>query len=287
MCGIAGFAGRAPGGERELVEAMLDRLVHRGPDAGAARSGAGWALGARRLAIIDLETGDQPVANESGAVRRGLQRRDLQLPGAARGPPRPWPPPALRRRHRGAGAPVGGRRPRDARPPARDVRTRGAGQRPAGALPRPRPSRQEASLLDRRSGGSGVRLRAESPAGGAAAQAGARARCAALVPEVRLRARGPVHPCRREQAASRPLASARPALGRDPGGTLLEARAGTRAAGELRRGAGGAAAPAARGDPFAATVGRPAWRPPFGGAGLGDGGLSRGARGRLACRRSR
>jgi asparagine synthase (glutamine-hydrolysing) len=68
MCGIAGFAGRTPGAERQLVDAMLGRLVHRGPDAGASRSGTGWALGARRLAIIDLATGDQPVADESGVV---------------------------------------------------------------------------------------------------------------------------------------------------------------------------------------------------------------------------
>jgi asparagine synthase (glutamine-hydrolysing) len=47
---------------------MLSRLVHRGPDAGASRTGPGWALGARRLAVIDLPTGDQPVADESGTV---------------------------------------------------------------------------------------------------------------------------------------------------------------------------------------------------------------------------
>ncbi len=68
MCGIAGFAGVAPGGERERVERMLATLVHRGPDSDGCRCGAGWAVGARRLAIIDLVTGDQPIANESGDV---------------------------------------------------------------------------------------------------------------------------------------------------------------------------------------------------------------------------
>jgi asparagine synthase (glutamine-hydrolysing) len=68
MCGIAGFAGRAPGREQERVEAMLAKLAHRGPDARGSRTGVGWALGARRLAIIDLATGDQPVADESGEV---------------------------------------------------------------------------------------------------------------------------------------------------------------------------------------------------------------------------
>ncbi len=68
MCGIAGFAGRQSGNERALVETMLGKLVHRGPDAGAWRTGAGWAIGARRLAIIDLVTGDQPVSDEDGSV---------------------------------------------------------------------------------------------------------------------------------------------------------------------------------------------------------------------------
>jgi asparagine synthase (glutamine-hydrolysing) len=68
MCGIAGIVGVPPGDERGRVDAMLDLLVHRGPDAGAARSGAGWAIGARRLAIVDLVTGDQPVQDETGSV---------------------------------------------------------------------------------------------------------------------------------------------------------------------------------------------------------------------------
>jgi asparagine synthase (glutamine-hydrolysing) len=68
MCGIAGFAGLAGEGERERVEAMLARLVHRGPDGGGARSGRGWGIGARRLAVVDLLTGDQPVTDESGAI---------------------------------------------------------------------------------------------------------------------------------------------------------------------------------------------------------------------------
>ena len=68
ICGIAGFAGVSPGAELERVEAVLATLVHRRPDAGAARTGAGWAIGAHRLAIVDLVTGDQPVCDESGAV---------------------------------------------------------------------------------------------------------------------------------------------------------------------------------------------------------------------------
>jgi len=52
--------------------AMLGALVHRGPDAEGRVVGAGWAIGARRLAVIDLATGDQPVANEGGDVHAVL-----------------------------------------------------------------------------------------------------------------------------------------------------------------------------------------------------------------------
>lgn len=72
MCGIAGLAGWAPGGEAGRARAMLARLVHRGPDAEGVVSGEGWALGARRLAIIDLVTGDQPVVSEDGRVHAVL-----------------------------------------------------------------------------------------------------------------------------------------------------------------------------------------------------------------------
>ena len=47
---------------------MSATLVHRGPDSSGKFSDEGVALAARRLSIIDLETGDQPVANENGTV---------------------------------------------------------------------------------------------------------------------------------------------------------------------------------------------------------------------------
>ncbi|MGH7164814.1 MAG: asparagine synthase (glutamine-hydrolyzing), partial [Nitrospiraceae bacterium] len=72
MCGIAGMlslTGR-PLERPELVQAMMDRLVHRGPDeqgrfVNPART---VSLGHRRLRIIDLETGRQPLGNEDGSV---------------------------------------------------------------------------------------------------------------------------------------------------------------------------------------------------------------------------
>ena len=72
MCGIAGFAGSREEQGSDLVGRMLAALVHRGPDAAGVRTGETWGLGARRLAIIDLVTGDQPVSNERGDVHAVL-----------------------------------------------------------------------------------------------------------------------------------------------------------------------------------------------------------------------
>jgi asparagine synthase (glutamine-hydrolysing) len=67
MCGICGLLGRdAP--DPGLVEAMNAAIVHRGPDHGAVESHGRCVLGYRRLSIIDLQTGDQPVADETGHV---------------------------------------------------------------------------------------------------------------------------------------------------------------------------------------------------------------------------
>ena len=47
---------------------MCSALAHRGPDAEGSHHEAGVALGARRLAIVDLAGGRQPIANEDGSV---------------------------------------------------------------------------------------------------------------------------------------------------------------------------------------------------------------------------
>jgi asparagine synthase (glutamine-hydrolysing) len=70
MCGIAGIldlAGRPVSADE--VASMCAALTHRGPDAEGRYVRGGVGLGMRRLAIIDLETGDQPIANEDGTVR--------------------------------------------------------------------------------------------------------------------------------------------------------------------------------------------------------------------------
>lgn len=65
MCGIAGVFGRE---DAETVRAMTDALLHRGPDEGLVVSGDGFTLGARRLSIVDVEGGTQPLANETERI---------------------------------------------------------------------------------------------------------------------------------------------------------------------------------------------------------------------------
>ena len=72
MCGLAGlFSPRAAEPrryERALVERMTDAIFHRGPDEGDAHIEPHVALGHRRLSIIDVATGQQPLFNEDGSV---------------------------------------------------------------------------------------------------------------------------------------------------------------------------------------------------------------------------
>src|ERR687887_334241 len=68
VCGICGIASsRGPVDPSRLAE-MSATLVHRGPDSDGTFLDGGVGLAARRLSIIDLEHGDQPIANEDGTV---------------------------------------------------------------------------------------------------------------------------------------------------------------------------------------------------------------------------
>ena len=69
MCGIAGIC--FPGGDARAPQGLADALRalrHRGPDDEGTFAAPGVAIGMRRLAIIDLETGAQPVFNEDRSV---------------------------------------------------------------------------------------------------------------------------------------------------------------------------------------------------------------------------
>jgi asparagine synthase (glutamine-hydrolysing) len=94
MCGITGWANLdsrtpPPDGARELLHSLCERMIHRGPDSEGLMVANGVALGMRRLAIIDLLTGEQPTYNEDKSVavilngeiynyrelRQGLEKR--------------------------------------------------------------------------------------------------------------------------------------------------------------------------------------------------------------------
>jgi asparagine synthase (glutamine-hydrolysing) len=70
MCGIAGRINFSPDHrvDRAALEAMTTSLVHRGPDAAGYFVADGIGLGHRRLSIIDLTAGDQPLPNEDQTV---------------------------------------------------------------------------------------------------------------------------------------------------------------------------------------------------------------------------
>jgi asparagine synthase (glutamine-hydrolysing) len=95
VCGITGLVSPSAPGDPDLVARMTETLLHRGPDSGGVTPLGRCVLGHRRLRVIDLETGDQPVTNESGdvvavfngelydfrEVRRELAARGHVVPG--------------------------------------------------------------------------------------------------------------------------------------------------------------------------------------------------------------
>lgn len=69
MCGIAGFLTTSPtSGDPKILERMTSSIAHRGPDGFGYFSDPGVYLGHRRLSIIDLAAGNQPMANEDNSV---------------------------------------------------------------------------------------------------------------------------------------------------------------------------------------------------------------------------
>ena len=67
MCGIAGFIGKDKN-KKKILKAMCDRIAHRGPDAEGFYVKGDVALGQRRLSIIDIEGGKQPMFSEDGKI---------------------------------------------------------------------------------------------------------------------------------------------------------------------------------------------------------------------------
>ena len=93
MCGICGIATTHGVADVETLRSMSAQLAHRGPDSAGEHVDGGVELAARRLSILDLEHGDQPIANEDGTcvvvqngeiynypeLRRELERAGHQL----------------------------------------------------------------------------------------------------------------------------------------------------------------------------------------------------------------
>src|SRR4051812_40608267 len=92
MCGIAGFVSTTAldSDARERALRMRDVITHRGPDEAGLRLDARAALAHRRLSIVDLKTGQQPLSNEDGSIwvvfngeiyNHADVRRDLEARG--------------------------------------------------------------------------------------------------------------------------------------------------------------------------------------------------------------
>ncbi|MBE6845952.1 MAG: asparagine synthase (glutamine-hydrolyzing) [Ruminococcus sp.] len=66
MCGFTGFTNHICNTEK-VLEQMMDTIIHRGPDSSGKYTDENIALGFRRLSIIDLKQGDQPIFNEDNS----------------------------------------------------------------------------------------------------------------------------------------------------------------------------------------------------------------------------
>ena len=67
MCGICGFTGNIDN-KAQVLTNMMNKIIHRGPDSGGQHMDDGIALGFRRLSIIDLDNGSQPMYNEDNSI---------------------------------------------------------------------------------------------------------------------------------------------------------------------------------------------------------------------------
>ena len=68
MCGFVGFVDKTQTKKKKIIKDMADRIIHRGPDSDGYYVDDFVAMGFRRLAIIDLKGGDQPLFNEDKSI---------------------------------------------------------------------------------------------------------------------------------------------------------------------------------------------------------------------------
>ena len=179
MCGIAGAIDLTGTREfsRQRLLAMTGAIAHRGPDDEQFHIEPGVALGARRLSIIDLAGGRQPIANEDGSVWVAFNGELFEYPELRAGAAGPRAPPGHPLRHRGVGPPLRGPGEGMFEQGPRPVRRLALGPQHPDADPRPRPGRDLPALLrrgrrlaalglgDQGAAGLGAGRRAARPAG--------------------------------------------------------------------------------------------------------------------------
>ena len=69
MCGFVGFVDKKKKKDKDkIIKDMADAIIHRGPDSDGYYTDDKVALGFRRLSIIDLKGGDQPIYNEDNSM---------------------------------------------------------------------------------------------------------------------------------------------------------------------------------------------------------------------------
>ena len=124
---------------------MAGELLHRGPDGVGLYLADGFGMVATRLAVVDLERGDQPLPTRTEVVG-DAERRDLQPPRASPRARGARPPLRDALRHRGDRPRVRGVGPRLPLAAERRFRARGLGRREARALPGARPLRRPTAL---------------------------------------------------------------------------------------------------------------------------------------------
>ncbi len=67
MCGFTGFTGNLDN-KQQIIEKMMNRIIHRGPDSSGIHCDENVTLGFRRLSIIGIENGSQPMYNEDESI---------------------------------------------------------------------------------------------------------------------------------------------------------------------------------------------------------------------------
>lgn len=68
MCGICGFIGKKKENSADILTNMMNKIIHRGPDSAGQYIDEGASLGFRRLSIIDLDNGSQPMKSADGDI---------------------------------------------------------------------------------------------------------------------------------------------------------------------------------------------------------------------------